>query len=91
MMGGMGFLMLVGGLLVLALPVALIALVVVLVMQATNRREPMPSAAAQSGTLAPVPMGQIAARRVCPNCGQAVAADWSHCAHCGGPLGAQSA
>ena len=86
MMGGMGLLMVLFGLVFLAVPVALIAGLVSLLMVRGSGQNTSTQSLAQpvrSVTSAPIRGG-----RICPNCGQVPAADWNHCAHCGASLAA---
>ena len=84
MMGGMGFLMVLGALAFLAVPFALIAGAAALLMPLVGSRSGYPQG--QPGTARVIEPTQTAGGRVCPSCGQVPAADWNHCAHCGASL-----
>jgi zinc-ribbon domain len=94
MMGGMGGFGLLSCLVGLGLTVLVLGGLVALVLWAAQNMGA--KAAPALGTTQALPVGEQvpavsthsrAEPRACPNCGQPVQAGWSHCAHCGAPLG----
>jgi len=84
MMVGMGLLMVLGALAIVAVPVALIAGTAALLIPHVGGRSGNPQG--QPGSIRVMEPAKAAAGRVCPSCGQVAAVDWIHCAHCGASL-----
>lgn len=88
--GGFGLLTCLVGLAVTAIVIAGVAALILWVARsggtaATSR----PASPLPTPLLVSTPASPSASREtsVCPNCGQPVQIGWSHCAHCGAPLG----
>ncbi len=89
-MGGIGLLACLVGLGLTLLVLGGLAAVVIWTLQKGGERGRPPSSAGVSpaGALGAVdPPANVPVALVCPDCGQPIQAPWSHCAHCGAPLG----
>lgn len=89
-MGGFGLLTCLAGLAVTAI---VIAGVVALILWAARSGGLAAISRPASPVPTPLPVSTPASpsaspeTSVCPNCGQPMQTGWSHCAHCGAPLG----